>query len=792
MLRGEERSKFLASACGPDQELRAELDSLLEWSDKEENPLDTPGAGIAQVLAASLAEETPQRLGPYRIVGKIGDGGMGSVFLGERDDGVFEKRVAIKLIQPGLASEHFLRHFTRERRILARLEHPNITRLLDGGTAPDGRPFLVMEYVQGRSLTEHCRVKGLDITSRLRLFLQICSAVSYAHRNLVVHRDLKPGNILVTDAGVPKLLDFGLARLVDPLAEADLTRSIAWMTPDYASPEQVRGEPVTVASDVYSLGVILYEVLAERRPYQVDSTSPLSAAKAICETEPPPPSVATSLPQVRRDLKGDLDNITLRALEKEPGRRYESVEQFADDVQRYLDRRPVLARRAGTVYRMSKFVRRNRAAVAIGILATLAVLSGVGATEWQARRATKAFADVRQLAHSMLFEVHDAIQTLPGATSARELLVRRALEYLDGLARDASSDETLQRDLAEGYRRIADVQGEVGASSLGQASAARQSYQRAASFYRDLLTRRPKEVEYRRGLANCYEQLAMLAPQSRDGLLLARQAIATLEGAPDGRSGVSDLGTAYFNLARILTNMGDYKGALEQYGRARQQYQSAAAVNQRDNLKRNIALVEKRTGAILARLNRDAESAARYEAARALDEELVRAHPNDARAALDLSFDLSDLGLLAHKRGDHRASLALRRQAVSLRRAIADADPNDVRAQSSLASALSRAAGESRETGDFAAAEILGKKSVAIYAALDSRGVCDVSQFAASEATLADTYFAHGSAARACALWRSSRDRLAGMRSRGALAAADLADLASLNQQLAAHCQPRR
>lgn len=791
-LSGSERARFVEEACAGDSDLRREVESLLAWSEREDSPLDRPAEGLDGLLAQSLAVDAPpERLGPYRILRKIGDGGMGAVFLAERDDGVFQKQVAIKLIQPGLDSRRFLDHFTRERNILARLEHPNITRLVDGGATPEGHPYLVMEYVDGRNITEYCRDEELPIAARLRLFLKVCDAVSYAHRNLIVHRDLKPGNILVTSEGDPKLLDFGLARLLDPLAAGDATRSLPWMTPRYASPEQVRGEAVTVATDVYSLGVILYELLAGKRPYEVDSSSPLTAARTICESEPPPPSAAAETPRARHSLKGDLDNIALRALEKDPARRYPSVERFAADMERYLQRRPVEARRASVAYRVSKFVRRHRTVVALSALALLAMVGGAVATEWQARRAERGFNDVRLLADSMLFPVYDAIRTLPGATPARELLVQNALKYLNRASLEAAGNEDLQRDLAAGYQRIGDVQGEPGAAALGQWSAARESYHRAVAFYLRLLERHPRDYACRRGLAHCYSNLALLEKKNAaERLRIAQAAVAVIEAAPPGSYDPadyqSDIATARFNVAQLYTDRGEYERALQEFARSENGYRASLKLRQSDNRERNVALTDKHQGALLSVLRRYDEAIVRYETARAIDSRRVAAQPNDAVARMDLSFDLVDLGFLAHRKGDHVKARDYLSQAVALRETVAGADPKDVRAQSSLADALGREALELRESGDLAQAEEAAKRSIAILSAQPS---LDPDWLASSEDELAQIYFVRHQPAQACALLLRARDRLA--KSGGSLSATARKDLSTLEGELAAHCPAR-
>ena len=335
-----EREALIDTLCGSDAEMRASVASLLALETRAGDLLNSQAVPGAALRAESPA---PAQIGPYRVLREIGKGGMGVVYLGERADGEFRKQVAIKLITSGLRDHDLERRFRRERQILATLDHPGIARLLDGGATAEGQPYFVMEYVEGLVLPAHCEQRGAGVEERLKLFLQVCEAVEYAHQRLVVHRDLKPGNVLVTPDGEAKLLDFGLARMTESRTDDQVTlTAMPMLTPAYASPEQVRGEPHAVSSDVYSLGVILYELLAGRRPYEVKSGSMVEMAQAICEREPLPLSSAGA--RWKRRLAGDLDNIAAKALAKESRLRYASVAELAEDIRRHLDGRPVRAR----------------------------------------------------------------------------------------------------------------------------------------------------------------------------------------------------------------------------------------------------------------------------------------------------------------------------------------------------------------------------------------------------------------------------------------------------------------
>ncbi len=376
----ERRVRWLAAACDQPY-IREEVESLLAAHESAGKFIERPPATEIAAAVAGLAPATltGHTVGPWRLVEQIGHGGMGTVWLGVRADGAFEKQVAVKLVSRGLDTEVVLRRFQQERQILASLSHPHITTLFDGGTTADGLPYFVMEYVEGRPITAYCCEQALSLCPRLELFCAVCDAVEYAHRNRVLHRDLKPSNILVTAEGVPKLLDFGIAKLLNAGPEAGSTVTVGplqVLTPEYASPEQVRAEPASESGDVYSLGVLLYELVAGRRPYEFQTRSPEEIATVVCEQEPVRPSTAARQTQ----LKGDLDSIVMMALRKEVRFRYASVAALSKDLQNYLQGRPVRAVRQTVRYRAGKFLRRQVARVAPA-LAVLLVVAGMAV--WQ-------------------------------------------------------------------------------------------------------------------------------------------------------------------------------------------------------------------------------------------------------------------------------------------------------------------------------------------------------------------------------------------------------------------------
>jgi serine/threonine protein kinase len=499
------RANYLDSVF-PDGDLRGEVESLLRSHDDSAVFLDQAVEVIASDIPLSTTTEfwIGRRLGPYQVLEQIGRGGMSVVFHACRADDQFQKQVAIKLLCAGEASPFVISRFRNERQILAGLDHPNIARLMDGGTTEEGIPYLVMDLVEGVPIDDYCDARKLPTTQRLRLFLEVCSAVQYAHQRLIVHRDLKPGNILVTREGVPKLLDFGIAKILDPgpLAEGSETTLTLFriLTPGFASPEQVRGEPITTASDVYSLGVVLFELLTGRSPYGNRRLAPEEVSRAVCEVDPEKPSnvithagVGDAAPspeeiaalrdgsakKLRKRLLGDLDNIVLMALRKEPERRYPSVEQFAADIRRHLDKLPVVARRDTASYRASRFMARHRIGLAATGVVIFMLLAALATTLEEARIAQRRFNDVRHLANSLIFDIHDSVKDLPGSTPARKLIVDRALEYLDNLSKEAPRDISLQRELAAAYERVGLVQGQFLQTSLGDTKGCLESYEKA-------------------------------------------------------------------------------------------------------------------------------------------------------------------------------------------------------------------------------------------------------------------------------------------------------------------------
>lgn len=466
-----QRRAFLESQTS-DPGLRREVLSLVFHDALAEPFFDDAIRSEAASICSSLDLAPGAAIGAYRIVSVLGRGGMGAVYLAERADGAFEQRVAIKVIQSPGPAAFLLERFQQERQILARLSHPNIAGLFDGGHGPGGSPYFVMEYVSGRSIDEFCESLDLPLPDRLRLFLKVCDAVRYAHQNLIVHRDLKPANILVKADGQPKLLDFGIAKILDPADTGIAQPPTRVMTPDYASPEQVRGDPITTATDIYSLGAVLCRILSGSPPHALEGMSPLHAARAIADAEP----IAF------HQLPGDMNAILQKALHGDPLRRYRTVDELAGDIHRFLEGRAVLAAPDSWAYRARKFLRRNWVAATAAAAIFAALTAGAGVALWQARRAERRFDEVRKLANTFLFDFESAIHNVSGATNARFLVVKTAGEYLERLAAEAHGDRALTRELADSYKKLGDAEGSASDGNVGQIPSALGHYRRGLAL----------------------------------------------------------------------------------------------------------------------------------------------------------------------------------------------------------------------------------------------------------------------------------------------------------------------
>ncbi len=561
-LSEAEQERLLRRECAGDEDLLALIVSLLKHDRSRGARIAEVVEGIARIEPPEEIDFAGRRIGAYRIVREIGRGGMGVVFEAVRDDDEFRKRVALKVSTRAAYSPEFLQRFRHERQILANLEHPNIARLLDGGATAENIPYFVMEFVEGTPIDKYAAGLDLPVPERLRLFLQVCDAVEYAHQNLVIHRDLKPANILVSGGSV-RLLDFGIAKLVDQSEDSLTNTGFAAGTPDYCSPEQLRGQPVTTRTDVYSLGLVLFELLTGERAQKADTSSPVALDRSICGTETAAPSACAAARGDRllaRALHGDLDTIVLTAAQKDPHRRYASAAALAGDIRRHLESRPIRARQDSQLYRASKFARRHWKPLAAAGLLLVTLIGGIIATSIQARRAERRFQQVRRIANALIGDVHKAIRDLPASTKAQEVVIRTAIEYLDALSREAGNDRALQIETARGYLQVAILAHDFSRPSLGRPEEAAVYYEKARAILEPLAPRAPGEPAVAAALTALYTRAGEhLADTGRASAAMEslERAIATAEGAlllhPDDLDLMDELREAQHSLISIFT-----------------------------------------------------------------------------------------------------------------------------------------------------------------------------------------------------------------------------------------------
>jgi len=753
------RAAYLDQACAGDSPLRSEVDRFLA-ADQEAGLefLNTPvlATEIGETSTETAIPRVGRRVGPYQIMEQIGTGGMGEVYRAFRADDQYRKQVAIKLVRAGQDSSFVVSRFKNERQILASLDHPNIARLHDGGTTEDGLPYFVMELIDGQPIDQYCAQRGLSVPERLKLFMQVCSAVQYAHQRLIIHRDIKPGNILVASDGTPKLLDFGIAKILDPEAvtgqiEATLT-VFRILTPGYASPEQVKGEPITTASDVYSLGVVLYELLTGQHPYRRPNSTPQEIARAVCEVEPERPSTAirrmetmerprdsqglsaatnildSSIEKQGKLLRGDLDNIVLMALRKDPQRRYASVEQFAEDIRRHLGSLPVLARKDTIGYRASKFVTRHKAGVIAAAVVVIVLLAAMAITVRQARiarqeraRAEQRFNDVRKLANSLIFEIHDSVQDMPGATATRKLLLERALEYLDSLAKEASGDVSLQRELAAGYLRIGSLQGSTVEASLGKTNDALASFKKAVAIREAVAKADPSNVSDQLSLAIAQHSLGRMLdsagqPGAREH---AEQALAITERLVALGNTSVDLGhersIEYELLSDLQTGSGDQTGALDSIKKSLAITQDLFQANPQDRkLKHGAAMGSAKVGIALSQMGSRTEALPYFRLGLDIFGSLAK-DQNDARSRRELAVGNYFYSGTLMMNGDLAGALAAAQRALAIVGPMSEADPQNATLQLDRAGGYRAVGADFVLMGRFAEGEDMLRRAIQIF-----------------------------------------------------------------------------
>nr|WP_315469392.1 serine/threonine-protein kinase [uncultured Undibacterium sp.] len=543
-LPEQSRNAFVIEKCGDDHFLRDEIFALLKHAENLTNFIETPAAlltGDASITAASdldhgISSLKGTRIAAYALTEEIGRGGMGVVYAADRVDGAYQQKVAIKLIRGATQSVADVRRMQIERQSLAELSHPNIARLLDGGTTADGMSYLVMEFIDGVSIDRYCTQHHLDLRARVGLIRQLCDAVQSAHQHLIIHRDIKPSNILVSMQGEPKLLDFGIARMLTASNDdASQTQDVSHLfSPRYASPEQVRGLPVSVTTDVYSLGLLMYELLAGDSPYQRiasnEASNAAAAMQVILEDTPRAASVVAreKQSQFADSLRGDLDCILLKACAKNSSERYATVAQLDDDLQSWLEKRPILARRPSWHYVVGKFILRNRAVTAMGVVALSAAMIGGLSTLQQQQKTQARYTEVRQLANSLIFKYYERIESMGGSTPVLKELAADGISFLDSLAKDADADLTLSVEIARGYRQLMNVMfNGRNLPNLGDKAGADLTGKKAYAILENVLKKDPNHLAANQEMAELETAIGSILSQEGN----SQAAIQSMENA---------------------------------------------------------------------------------------------------------------------------------------------------------------------------------------------------------------------------------------------------------------------
>ena len=680
----------------------------------------TAGSFLEESILDERFISKSERIGPWKILDEIGKGGMSTVYLAQRDDGTFDREVAVKFLHGMMPGGEMYRRMLAEQKILARLQHKNIAQLYDAGITDNGRPYFILEFIDGTSLMEWCNKRKLDFDERLTIFEQVCEAVQFAHQRLIVHRDLKPGNILIDQEGTVKLLDFGIAKILESDAEEEspITRTgLFLMTPEYASPEQVKNSAITTATDVYQLGLLLCELLTGSLPYDIDGQKPLEAGAVIIGKEPTKPSTlvktAQAEPQIRdyspkklkKRIKGDIDNIVLKALRKEPERRYDSASQMLEDIRRYRKNLPVSARPEDSLYRSKKFIQRNRTIVASAATILVVLIASLIYSQNQARTAERerenaqqGFEIIQELSGTLIFDIYDNISELPGSTPSREIIVEKALVYLDQLAANTTPDENLHLYLAEAYRKIGDVQGNPTNANLGLHKEALQSYQTALNYLTPIVENNLENL-------NAQESLAMLHGRISDvyrtlgNLSESReQMIQSLERYDDLRNQAPDNPHIVRSFALANIKMGDLMGnpnftslempvrALDYYAEGEEILKPLYESNPDDGFNtRLLGLVYERFGDIYSYQGSFDEAADYFEDSMELRKKLAEMDPSNNEALRDEAVAYEKLADVHQQNGNLNEALTNYSKSMEIFARLAAIDPRNVQARQSLA-----------------------------------------------------------------------------------------------------------
>jgi eukaryotic-like serine/threonine-protein kinase len=690
-----ERKRALGEMAEDDPALARTVATLLHHAN----------SGAKGKIERTPGDMTGRRLGAWMLVRAIGSGGMGDVFLAERADHRFSGQAAIKLLRSGMGGDTLQERFHSEGSILAQLDHPGIARLLDAGSSDEGWPYLVMEYVDGEPIDRYCERHRPGLAQRLDLFLQICAAVQHAHRTLVIHRDLKPGNILVNRSGQVKLLDFGIAKLLERRGDLEQAGELA-LTPAYAAPEQVLGQATTATTDVHALGLLLHELLTSEPVFGAAGQRTIEIIKQVVHELPDPPSKVAQRKGdkgLARRLRGDLDAITLKALAKEPDQRYLSVERMADDVRRHLARQPVQARSGGLGYQLGCLLRRQPLVITTAMIILVALLGGLTVV-WQQgqiateerRLAEQRFNQVRELASALIFEIHDAIEPLPSSTSAREIIVSRAIDYLEALAQDADDDGDLLVELASAYDRVGNLQGNPYRPNLGDARGALESYRRALTLREQALrlpvTSTDQAQKLRADLAATHDLKGdMLGWMGRLDEARAQFELAhdirrqLLAESPNDLNLIRSVAVSEFKLGEHARSSGDLEQARSQFERAASSFRRLHRFDP-DSAREleTLSIVLQALGDLEGR-NNPAQALAHYRESHELTERRLELTPELFSARRGHMISLSRIGSALDWLERHQQAISVHEQVASLTRQLLAEDPENRQLQRDMA-----------------------------------------------------------------------------------------------------------
>jgi len=726
-IPSSERSEYLDRACAGDRELRSEVASLLENDSVDTDTLHSVVASDLKGLAeAADGREIGLRVGPYRLVRELDSGGMGIVYLAVRSDDQYFQIVAVKMVRKGMESPALLQRFRAERQILATLTHPNIGAILDGGETEDGRPYIVMEYVEGQPITQASETRALSIRQRVELFRSVCSAVQYAHEKLVIHRDIKPSNVLVTSEGIVKLIDFGISKPLAPeLIPGEFVPTEGGQrlfTPDYASPEQLLGQTLTTATDIYSLGVLLFELLTGSRPYTLRDLSPGVAERIVCEHENRKPSTVREISKrTRKDLAGDLDTIVLKAMDKDQSRRYPSANDLDQDLLRFLEGKPILAKRATPFYRLRKFVQRHTTAALMACVTLMVLVAAILFDSRQSRVANRRMEQVQTYADSAVSDLAEKLQQSSASVETQAALFQSALTSLDRLRQSSGDDPRLLLRLSRAYVRVGDLEGSPFVANLGNSRVAVTSYREALRAATEARARLPGE-ESTKAVIEAHDRLGAIAFFLGDIPAAHDNYYRSLAVAQDFRQQKPDDPVRRRLLAMSYARLGDLQLDNLETDQALKSFHDAleifgAGQDGAEESEDTLARLYFRVAGALRELGSQSEALLSLRKSVAVFERVAQqSRSTQAKRSLLMGYN-QIVGLLAGTEilnvGDSNEAQAYARKALAIAEALAARDAKNVRARHDLAFAY-EAVGDSLRSTQHATASVWYRKSIAL------------------------------------------------------------------------------